>query len=113
MAYTAAMTAIIYPVVAHWAWSGHGIFKYREGGANRSIVGPAVLDFAGSGMVHMLGGVSALCGAVVVGPRRGRFADLRIEAEFEAPNVPFVVVGTLFLWFGWYQLRGCLGGVYR
>mmetsp|Transcript_4674 Transcript_4674/g.13520 ORF Transcript_4674/g.13520 Transcript_4674/m.13520 type:complete len:523 (+) Transcript_4674:47-1615(+) len=100
--YTAVVTTIVYPIVAHWGWSGHGIFKFEDGGVMRSLAGPAVVDFAGSGMVHLVGGVGALCGAVVVGPRRGRFEDPTVENEFDAPNVPFVVTGTLFLWFGWF-----------
>jgi len=100
--YTAVMAALVYPIVAHWGWSGRGIFKFEDGGMLRSLAGPPVVDFAGSGIVHLVGGVGALCGAVVVGPRRGRFEDAMIDDEFDAPNVPFVVIGTLFLWFGWF-----------
>jgi len=106
VAYAVVMSSVIYPIVAHWAWSRTGIFKYEEGGAWRSLAGPVVVDFAGSGMVHLVGGVSALVGAVVVGPRRGRFDNVEVEAEFEAHSVPFVVIGTLFLWFGWFGFNG-------
>jgi Amt family ammonium transporter len=59
------------------------------------------MDFAGSGIVHLVGGVGALCGAVIVGPRRGRF-DPEAAADFDGHSVPFCVLGTFFLWFGWY-----------
>merc|ERR1712085_230720 len=58
-------------------------------------------DFAGSGIVHMVGGVAALCVSAIVGPRKGRFDDA-VDESFDAHNMPFVVLGTFFLWFGWY-----------
>jgi len=51
--------------------------------------------------VHLVGGVGALCGAIIVGPRKGRF-DPEMAAEFDGHSVPFCVLGTFFLWFGWY-----------
>jgi len=96
--YTVFMTSIIYPVVVHWAWSGNGIFNYGDG---QSIVGPSLIDFAGSGVVHLVGGIGALTGAIFVGPRKGRW-DPATENEFEGHSIPFCVLGTFFLWFGWY-----------
>jgi Amt family ammonium transporter len=95
--FTCIMTGIIYPVVAYWGWSGSGILNYEDG----SIVGPGLLDFAGSGIVHMTGGVAALVGAIIVGPRHGRF-DPTSSENFEPHNIPFCVLGTFALWFGWY-----------
>ena len=60
----------VYPVVTHWAWSDHGWLK--EALADDKIV---YQDFAGSGVVHMVGGMLALTGAIAVGPRIGRFED--------------------------------------
>eukprot|EP00928_Gymnodinium_smaydae_P045135 TRINITY_DN3012_c0_g2_i2.p1 TRINITY_DN3012_c0_g2~~TRINITY_DN3012_c0_g2_i2.p1 ORF type:complete len:288 (-),score=40.63 TRINITY_DN3012_c0_g2_i2:263-1012(-) len=57
------------------------------------------MDFAGSGIVHMVGGVAALCGSVIVGPRKGRFDG---DDDFLPHSIPFCVLGTFFLWFGWY-----------
>merc|ERR1739845_133934 len=59
----------------------------------------------GSGIVHMVGGIGALCGAIIVGPRHGRFEETTSTNEresFEPHSVPFVVLGTFILWFGWY-----------
>lgn len=96
--FTILMTSIIYPVVVYWGWSGAGIFNNSEG----SIVSDAaLLDFAGSGIVHLVGGVAALVGAIVVGPRKDRWVST-VEGEFDAHSIPFCVLGTFFLWFGWY-----------
>jgi len=92
--FTFVMTALIYPVVVYWGWSGVGILSGPFGF-------PGLNDFAGSGLVHMSGGVAALVGAIAVGPRKGRW-DEGQEQSFESHNIPFVVLGTFFLWFGWY-----------
>lgn len=97
--FTCIMTGIIYPVVAYWGWSGSGILNFND--YSESIVGPGLKDFAGSGIVHMTGGVAALVGAIIVGPRAGRFDDPPTDS-FEPHNIPFCVLGTFSLWFGWY-----------
>mmetsp|Transcript_15697 Transcript_15697/g.37874 ORF Transcript_15697/g.37874 Transcript_15697/m.37874 type:complete len:452 (+) Transcript_15697:34-1389(+) len=90
--YVAAMTTFVYPVVVHWTWGG-GWLADRE---------TPYSDFAGSGIVHMCGGVGALVGAAVVGPRAGRF-DANVDQEKFVPhNVPIVVLGTFILFFGWF-----------
>lgn len=90
-AYAFFMTSFIYPVIVAWTW-GYGWI---------STIFDSVgfMDFAGSGIVHLTGGVSALAGTVVLGPRKGRFER---PDEFEAHNLPVVVLGTFCLWFGWY-----------
>jgi len=101
--YVITMTAIIYPIVVYWGWSGSGFLNYKnDDGESKSIVGPKLIDFAGSGIVHMVGGVAALCGAAIVGPRLGRFDGSRPDETYDPNSVPFCVVGTFFLWFGWY-----------
>eukprot|EP00929_Paragymnodinium_shiwhaense_P118182 TRINITY_DN8_c0_g1_i1.p1 TRINITY_DN8_c0_g1~~TRINITY_DN8_c0_g1_i1.p1 ORF type:complete len:386 (+),score=75.94 TRINITY_DN8_c0_g1_i1:769-1926(+) len=97
--YTVIMTSIIYPFVIYWGWSGSGFLSYGDG---ESVAGPALIDFAGSGLVHMTGGIGALCGAIFVGPRKGRFEEGVDQDEFVGHHVPFCVLGTLALWFGWY-----------
>merc|ERR1719254_85612 len=96
------MTAFIYPVVAYWGWSGSGFLVYTNADDESvSSFGPAYMDFAGSGIVHLVGGIGALVGAICVGPRLGRF-DPDSTVDFSPHSVPFVVLGTFFLWFGWY-----------
>jgi Amt family ammonium transporter len=99
--YSIIMTSIIYPIVVYWGWSGSGWLLYTEGDESKSTVGPAYMDFAGSGLVHLVGGVGAICGAIVVGPRHGRWEKDK-ENDFAAHNIPFCVLGTFCLWFGWY-----------
>lgn len=78
-----------------------GFLNYtNDAGDVESPFGPPYMDFAGSGVVH--GGVGALCGAIIVGPRMARFNHTIAEEDFEVHNVPFVVLATFFLWFGWY-----------
>jgi len=96
--FTILMTSVIYPIVVYWGWSGEGLLAYGDG---VSVVGPALSDFAGSGLVHMVGGVGALVGALAVGARAGRWEESMAE-DFDAHSVPFCVLGTFFLWFGWY-----------
>jgi len=85
--FTLAMTCFVYPLVVAWTW-GYGFL-----GANN------YMDFAGSSIVHMVGGVGALVGAAVAGPRTGRWAN---PDSFQAHSLPLVVLGTFILWFGWY-----------
>ena len=89
-AYAFFMTSFIYPVVVAWTWGGGWI---------ASVLDVGYMDFAGSGVVHLTGGVSGLAGTIVLGPRKGRFVN---PEEFEPHNLPLVVLGTFALWFGWY-----------
>jgi len=96
--FTVLMTSIIYPLIVRWAWSGTGFLNNADG---ESTVGPALMDFAGSGVVHLAGGVGALVGAAAVGPRKDRWEPGN-ENQFSGHSIPFCVLGTFFLWFGWY-----------
>jgi Amt family ammonium transporter len=86
-----AMCLFIYPIVVHWTWAGGwlGVMGFN--------------DFAGSGVVHMTGGFSALWGAAILGPRTGRF-DKSFEntPEFAPGSVLAIVLGVFILWFGWF-----------
>jgi Amt family ammonium transporter len=96
------LTACIYPGVAYWGWSGEGFLSYTDDdGESVSIFGSWYRDFAGSGIVHLTGGIGALVGSICVGPRKGRF-DSADDEEFTSDNIPFIVLGTFCLWFGWY-----------
>jgi len=84
------MTSIIYPVVVSWTWYSKG-FLYEWG----------YMDFAGSGIVHLTGGIGALIGTIMVKPRTGRW-DADKADDFAPHDVPMIVLGTIILWFGWY-----------
>jgi len=101
--YSFAVSGFIYPIVGHWAWGPDG-FLATMGTAGRFLpaLGTNFHDFAGSAVVHTLGGAVALAGAVVLGPRLGR----RFKRDGGGPMTPhdltIAVSGGLLLWFGWY-----------
>lgn len=94
--YATAIAAVIYPVVVAWTWG--------SGWLSKEVNDVNFVDFAGSGIVHMTGGVGALVGAIIAGPRHGRWSKEH-EQEFVPHSVPLVVLGTFILWFGWYGLN--------
>jgi len=95
--YTMTITAFIYPAVVHWVWHPEGWAS-----AFNADAGSPIIDFAGSGVVHMVGGWSGLMGALVVGPRKGRFEKGTDAVDFTTHSIPMQAFGTLILWFGWY-----------
>ena len=76
--YAFFMASFIYPIIVAWSWGG---------GFLATVTSVGYMDFAGSGVVHLTGGVSALAGTVVLGPRKGRFEN---PEEFECHNLPLV-----------------------
>ena len=73
---TAVLAGIVHPVCVNWVWSDAGwLSMLNVNGANESTVAVGMLDFGGAGVVHLCGGVSALVGAIMVGPRDGRFVN--------------------------------------
>ncbi|KAJ8602618.1 hypothetical protein CTAYLR_010205 [Chrysophaeum taylorii] len=107
--YSFTITGFIYPIVVHLVWSKDGFFSANR--TNRLCAGCGVIDFAGSGVVHMTGGIASLVGATIVGPREGRFDTI------QGPNggryaSAFQTLGVLLLWFGWYGFNvGSTGGI--
>lgn len=99
LTYSICLTSFIYPCVACWGWNADGwASAWRE---DHLLSGCGLTDFAGSGVVHMTGGVAALCGASILGPRKDW------KAERTAPYGPvFQALGVLILWFGWYGFNG-------
>lgn len=97
--YSAVISAVIYPIEAHWTWGGGWL----------SALG--FHDFAGSNCIHMVGGICALIGAAMLGPRIGKFVRddagkvTRINA-FPGHNLPLACLGVFILWLGWYGFNG-------
>ncbi|WP_320046439.1 ammonium transporter [uncultured Ilyobacter sp.] len=91
----ALIAGFIYPIFGHWAWSDGGWLATMN-----------FHDFAGSTVIHSLGGWLALAGAIVVGPRFGKFGkDGKVNA-IPGHNIPLATLGTFILWFGWYGFNG-------
>ncbi|XP_054805292.1 ammonium transporter 1 member 1-like [Prosopis cineraria] len=99
--YSSFLTGFVYPVVSHWVWSSDG---WANAGRPESdlLFGSGAIDFAGSGVVHMVGGVAGLWGALIEGPRIGRFDHSGRPVSLRGHSATLVVLGTFLLWFGWY-----------
>jgi Amt family ammonium transporter len=101
--YSVAVSGFIYPIIGHWTWGPDG-FLANMGSANNFLpwVGTSFHDFAGSTVVHSIGGFIALAGAIVLGPRIGR----KFKRDGGGPMLPhdltIAASGGLLLWFGWY-----------
>ena len=103
-AYSFLIGAIIYPLYGHWVWGGGWL-------GSLDVIGlPAAADYAGSGVVHAVGGFVALAGAAVVGPRMGKFNADGSANDLRGHNVPFVIIGTFILFFGWFGFNINGGG---
>ncbi len=100
--YTVLMVALIYPVYGHWVWSGVGILT---SGFLVDAVGVGFHDFAGSGVVHSIGGYSALAGVLLVGSRIGKFKNGK-AIPIPGHSLPLAFLGTLILAFGWVGFNG-------
>ncbi|KAJ8599574.1 hypothetical protein CTAYLR_004668 [Chrysophaeum taylorii] len=105
IAYAITVSGLVYPVVVHNAWSKDGRFSASR--TSRLLAGCGVVDFAGSGVVHMTGGVAALLMTSFLVARRGRFGDDHQPFEPPEPSgIVFQTLGALILWFGWYAFNG-------
>ena len=110
--FTAVLAGIIYPVIGAWTWGG-GWLSGDEGLVAR-LTGTGFQDFAGSTIVHSTGGWAALAGALVVGPRLGKFRSDGTVKPNVPSNIPIVTLGVFILWLGWFGFNGgsqlALGG---
>ena len=96
--YSAVISAVIYPIEAHWTWGGGWLSKM------------GFHDFAGSNCIHMVGGICALIGAAILGPRIGKFkkqkdGSIKVGA-FPGHNLALGALGVFILWLGWYGFNG-------
>jgi len=99
--YSIFLTGFVYPVISHWVWASQGWISAFN--TDALLWDSGMIDFAGSGVVHTTGGFAGLMGAIIIGPRSGRFhSDGTPSSEFQGHSATLVVLGTFFLWFGWY-----------
>ncbi len=94
--------AIYYPLFGAWTWGGGWLAKL---GASASL-GHGYVDFAGSGVVHAMGGVAALAGAIVLGPRIGKYRKDGTPTAIPGHNIPMALMGVIVLLFGWFGFNG-------
>ncbi|KAL8201972.1 hypothetical protein R6Q57_011119 [Mikania cordata] len=98
--YSSFLTGFVYPIVSHWVWSTGGwASAFKNSGL---LFGSGAIDFAGSGVVHMVGGIAGFWGALIEGPRIGRFDRSGQSVPLRGHSGSLVVLGTFLLWFGWY-----------
>jgi len=95
LAFVVVLTAFIYPIQASWKWGG-GFLDTQLG----------FLDFAGSTVVHSVGGWAALAGAIILGPRMGKYRDGGGIQPMPGSNLPLATLGTFILWLGWFGFNG-------
>ena len=100
LSYELMLVCFVYPVVAHWVWSTSGWASHFN--VDSKLFGVGVLDFAGDGPVHMVGGVASLAGAWILGPRMGRFDADGKAVDMPGHNASLTLLGVFFLWFGWF-----------
>lgn len=88
------LTGFLYPIIGHWTWGGGWLSEL------------GFSDFAGSTIVHSVGGWAALAGIMLLGPRRGRFDDDGRPQVLAPSSLPIVTLGTFILWLGWFGFNG-------
>jgi len=92
------MSMVVYPLFANWVWGGGWLATL----GSQFGLGHGHVDFAGSSVVHMVGGVAALAGAIVIGPRIGKFSKTGEALPMPGHDLPMAMLGTFILAFGWF-----------
>ena len=98
LVYSVVICAVIYPVFGSWCWGS----LLDSSGWLEGVLGVGFYDFAGSTVVHSIGGWIALAGAIVIGPRIGKFGPDGKARAIPGHNLPFAVIGGFLLWLGWF-----------
>ncbi|MCI6233964.1 MAG: ammonium transporter [Prevotella sp.] len=100
--YSIFISLIIYPVEGHWTWGGGWLCNGEEGSFMMNTFGAAFHDFAGSAIVHSVGGVLAFVGAIALGPRLGKYGKDGKSRAIPGHNLLTAALGVFILWFGWF-----------
>ena len=93
--YSAIISAVVYPIEAGWVWNAQGWLAKL-----------GFIDFAGSAVIHMVGGISGLIGAIMLGARIGKYDEKGNSRAILGHNIPLAAMGTFILWFCWYGFNG-------
>ena len=97
--YSIVISAVIYPIEAGWVWNENGWLNQL-----------GFIDFAGSGAIHMVGGISAFLGAAFLGPRIGKYSSEGKARAIPGHSLTLGALGVFILWFGWYGFNGAAAG---
>ncbi|NJM39183.1 MAG: ammonium transporter [Akkermansiaceae bacterium] len=104
MIFTLIGGAVIYPILGHWVWGSFGT-GFGFAGEKGWLEALGFKDFAGSTVIHAMGGAFALAGIMVVGPRVGRFNKDGSANTIPGHNMPLIALGSFILWFGWFAFN--------
>ena len=96
--YSLVISAVVYPIEAHWIWGGGWLAQL------------GFIDFAGSCAIHMVGGISAIIGAIILGPRIGKYGKNGKVNAIPGHSLTLGALGVFILWFGWYGFNGAAAG---
>ncbi|WP_195604676.1 ammonium transporter [Parabacteroides distasonis] len=102
LAYTVLISVLIYPVSGHWTWGGGWLMDGSDGSFMMNTFGTTFHDFAGSTIVHSVGGWVALVGAAIIGPRIGKYGKDKKSRAIPGHNLTIACLGVFILWFGWF-----------
>ncbi len=105
--YTIFISVLIYPVSGHWTWGGGWLMNGEDGSFMMSVFGDTFHDFAGSTIVHSVGGWIALVGAAILGPRMGKYGRDGKPHAIPGHNLTIAALGVFILWFGWFGFNPC------
>ncbi|MGM9759255.1 MAG: ammonium transporter [Parabacteroides sp.] len=102
LAYTVLISVLVYPVSGHWTWGGGWLMDDAPEGFMMQTFGTTFHDFAGSTIVHSVGGWIALVGAAIIGPRLGKYGKDKKSRAIPGHNLTIACLGVFILWFGWF-----------
>jgi Amt family ammonium transporter len=102
LVYTIFISVLIYPVSGHWTWGGGWLMNGEAGSFMTETFGTTFHDFAGSTIVHSVGGWIALVGAAILGPRIGKYGKDGRSKAIPGHNLTIAALGVFILWFGWF-----------
>ena len=102
LVYTIFISVLIYPVSGHWTWGGGWLMNGEAGSFMMETFGTTFHDFAGSTIVHSVGGWIALVGAAILGPRIGKYGKDGKSRAIPGHNLTIAALGVFILWFGWF-----------
>ena len=100
--YSVFISLFIYPISGHWTWGGGWLMNGDEGSFMMTTFGATFHDFAGSAIVHSVGGVLAFVGAIALGPRLGKYDKNGKSRAIPGHNLMAAALGVFILWFGWF-----------